>query len=213
MSNVTPSNMRLYAITDTRWCKGESLVTKVEQALSGGATFLQLRDKEATTEELVKMALKLKPIARKYNIPFVIDDNVEAAIKSDIDGVHIGQSDMDCKQARKLLGPDKIIGMTAKTVEQAINAQKLGADYLGCGAMFPTTTKVKTVPMSKEMLINIAQAVDIPIVAIGGINSDNADYVKDTGVAGIAVVSAIFGTYDTYKSTCDLRKKADSLFR
>ena len=212
MGNVTHEQMRLYAITDSRWCTDESLEEKVSKALEAGATFLQLRDKNASHEERVSMARRLKAIALRYNIPVVVNDDVLAAVEADADGVHIGQSDMEYSKARQLLGPEKIIGMTTKTVEQAIKAQTLGADYVGAGAVFTTDTKTDTRTMSKEMLTSITEAVDIPVVAIGGINYDNMDYVKDCGVAGVAVVSAIFAASDVSQAAGQLRKKADELF-
>ncbi len=211
MNQVTPQDMRLYAITDRRWCKGEQLVERVEQTLKAGATFLQLRDKEVTHEERVNMAKRLKTVALKYNVPLVVNDDVLAAVEADVDGVHIGQSDMDYEEARKLLGPNKIIGMTTKTVEQALKAQELGADYVGAGAVFGTSTKTDTVPMSKETLIAITEAISIPVVAIGGITYDNVEQLKGTGVSGVAVVSAIFGAVDVSDATEKLREKVDTV--
>lgn len=209
---LTDKDLQLYAITDTRWLGGKTMEEQVEQALKGGVTFLQLRYKDATHEERVAMALKIKPIAQKYNVPFVIDDDVLAVLEADADGVHIGQKDTSYEEARRLLGPDKIIGMTTKTVEQALNAQKLGADYIGTGAVFDTQTKVETIHMSKETLIDIAENVDIPIVAIGGINYDNMDYLKNTGVSGIAVISAIFASSDITEAARKLHEKTSTLF-
>lgn len=211
MNQVTPQDMKLYAITDRRWCKGEQLVERVEQALKAGATFLQLRDKEVTHEERVNMAKRLKTVALKYNVPLVVNDDVLAAVEADVDGVHIGQSDMDYEEARKLLGPNKIIGMTTKTVEQALKAQELGADYVGAGAVFSTSTKTDTMPMSKETLIAITEAVSIPVVAIGGITYDNVEQLEGTGVSGVAVVSAVFGAVDVSDATEKLRGKVDKV--
>lgn len=209
---VTNKHMQLYAITDNRWLYGHSLEEQVEAALKGGATFLQLRDKEANHEQLVNMAVKLKAIASKYNVPFVVNDDVKAAKESGADGVHIGQSDMDYENARAILGPDKIIGMTAKTVEQAKRAEALGADYIGVGAVFHTSTKSDAKDMSRSTLLSITDAVCVPIAAIGGINYDNVHNLKHTGISGIAVVSAIFSKEDTYKAALELKKKTDEIF-
>jgi thiamine-phosphate pyrophosphorylase len=209
---VSYKDMLLYAVTDKRWLDGKTLESQVEAALKNGATFLQLRDKDCSHEELVAQAKALKPIAEKYNVPFVVDDDAQAALEAGADGVHIGQSDMEYGKAREILGADKIIGMTAKTVEQAQTAEKLGADYIGTGAVFGSTTKDDAVYMPKERLICVADSVDIPVVAIGGINYDNMDYLKNTGVNGVAVVSAIFAQADAGEATAKLKKKADRLF-
>lgn len=209
---VTNRHMQLYAITDDRWLAGHSLEEQVEAALKGGVTFLQLRDKNASHQELVNMAVKLKAIASRYNVPFVVNDDVEAAKEADADGVHIGQSDMDYEKARAILGSDKIIGMTAKTVEQAKRAEALGADYIGVGAVFHTSTKSDAKDMSRNTLLSITEAVSLPVAAIGGINYDNADKLKHTGVSGIAVVSAIFSKENAYKAALELKQKTDEIF-
>lgn len=214
MSNyiIDKNSVRLYAITDTTWIKGNAFYKAVEDVLKSGATFLQLRQKNASHEEIVNMATMIKPLACKFSVPFVINDDVLAAKEVDCDGVHIGQSDIDYDNARKILGPDKIIGMTAKTVEQAKLAESLGADYIGTGAVFGSTTKKDAVFMPKENLIEIAESVNIPVVAIGGINYDNMDYLKGTKVDGIAVVSAIFAKENPGEATKRLRAKADRIF-
>lgn len=209
---ITNEHMRLYAVTDTMWLGDRDFYEEIEDVLKNGATFLQLREKNDTHETIVEKAKKIKPIAEKYGVPFVIDDDIYAAIEADVDGVHIGQSDMDYECARKLLGPDKIIGMTAKTVEQAVKAQKLGADYIGAGAVFHTDTKKDAEDMSREQLMDITSAVDIPVVAIGGITYDNCDYLKGTGVAGIAVVSAIFAKENPGEATKNLYIKTGDVF-
>jgi thiamine-phosphate pyrophosphorylase len=209
---VTKKDMRLYAITDRQWLGEKDFYEVVESVLAGGATFLQLREKQASYEERLDMAKKIKKIALKYNVPFVIDDDVSVALESGADGVHIGQSDMDYEQARKLLGTDKIIGMTAKTRQQALLAEKLGADYIGVGAVFHTTTKKDAKDMTRDTLLEITEAVSIPVVAIGGINYDNMDTLKGTGVDGIAVISAIFAKADEEEATRRLREKAEGLF-
>lgn len=209
---VTKQDMRLYAITDRQWLGNKDFYSVVETVLKNGATFLQLREKNVTHEERVEEAKRLKEIAARYKVPFVVNDDIWAAKEADADGVHIGQSDMDYTEARKILGPDKIIGMTAKTVEQAKEAERLGADYIGVGAVFHTTTKKDAKDMHKDTLLAIAESVSIPIVAIGGINYENMDYLENTGVSGISVISAIFAAQDGGAATAALRKKADIIF-
>ena len=204
--------MQLYAVTDTQWLNGRDFYEEIEKVLAAGATFLQLREKNSTHEEIVKKALAIKPIARRYGVPFVIDDDIYAALEADVDGVHIGQSDASYETARELLGPDKIIGMTVKTPEQAANAARLGADYVGMGAVFHTSTKKDAKDLSRDNLLKLTAMLDMPIVAIGGINYDNCDYLKDTGVDGIAVVSAIFASDDCAEATRKLYKKTRKLF-
>ena len=209
---ISYKDMELYAITDNRWLNGKSLIDEVEEVLKNGATFLQLRDKTASHEELVAEAKEIKRLAVKYGVPFVVNDNVYAAKEADADGVHIGQSDTDYGEARRILGEDKIIGMTARTVEQAVTAEKLGADYIGTGAVFHTDTKSDAQDMAKETLIQIADSVDIPVVAIGGITYENIDALKNTGVSGAAVVSAIFAADDAGAATAALKRKCGEIF-
>ncbi len=210
---VTGEDMQLYAVTDTQWLNGRDFLSVVESVLANGATFLQLREKNATHEEIVKKAMAIKPIAKKYGVPFVIDDDIYAAKEADVDGVHIGQNDVDYMTARKVLGEGKIIGMTVKTKEQAENAVRMGADYVGMGAVFHTSTKLDAKDMSRETLIELTDMMnDIPVVAIGGINYDNCDYLRETGVNGIAVVSAIFASDDCGKATRQLFVKTRELF-
>lgn len=209
---VNYKDMQLYAITDERWLNGNELYEQVEEVLKNGATFLQLRDKNATHDELVEKAKRIKSIAAKYNVPFVVNDDVLAAKESGADGVHIGQGDTAYEEARRILGEDKIIGMTAKTVELAKKAERLGADYIGVGAVFHTSTKSDAKDMSLDTLLAITSSVSLPIVAIGGINYDNSDYLKNTGVSGIAVVSAIFSSSNPGIATAELRKKTDAIF-
>lgn len=204
--------MRLYAITDRHWLNGESLIKQVEDVLKTGATFLQLREKDFTHTEMVNEAKEIKKITDKYNVPFVINDDILAAKEIDADGVHIGQSDMEYSKAREILGPDKIIGISAGNVQEAITAEKMGADYIGVGAVFHTSTKKDAKDMSRETLLAIANSVNIPIVAIGGITYDNMDYLKDTGVHGVAVISAIFGSENPGKATENLLLKTKEVF-
>ena len=196
----------LYAVTDRSWLNGETLYSQVEKALQGGATFIQLREKNLDQDHFMEEALELKKLCAAYHVPFVINDNVEIAAKMDADGVHVGQSDMEAGKVREKLGPDKIIGVSCKTVEQALLAKKHGADYLGVGAMYPTGTKKDATAVTPEALSAICQAVDIPVVAIGGINKDRLEPLKGTGVDGVAVVSAIFAAEDIEKATRELKE-------
>lgn len=197
--------LALYAITDSRLAKKQSLFVQIEEALKGGVTLLQLREKEKHGEELLEEALKVQAICRKYQVPLIINDDVELAKRIDADGVHVGQSDIAAEEARKILGPDKIIGVTAKTVEQAKIAQRAGADYLGSGAVFGTTTKADAKPMSIDLLKEIVKSVDIPVVAIGGIDDTNISRLSGSGIAGVAVVSGIFGKEDCLKAAETLK--------
>ena len=196
----------LYAVTDRSWLNGETLYSQVEKALQGGATFIQLREKNLDQDHFMEEALELKKLCAAYHVPFVINDNVEIAAKMDADGVHVGQSDMEAGDVRAKLGPDKIIGVSAQTVEQAILAEQRGADYLGVGAMYPTGTKKDATAVTPEALSAICQAVDIPVVAIGGINKDRIEPLKGTGVDGVAVVSAVFAAEDIEKATRELKE-------
>ena len=210
---VKAEDMQLYAVTDTQWLNGRDFLEVIESVLANGATFLQLREKNATHEEIVAKAKAIKPIAKKYGVPFVIDDDIYAAKEADVDGVHIGQNDASYEKAREVLGEGKIIGMTVKTRQQAENAIRLGADYVGMGAVFHTSTKKDAKDMSRETLLELAGMMeDIPVVAIGGISYDNCDYLKDTGVDGIAVVSAIFASDDCALATRKLFVRTRELF-
>ena len=181
----------LYFITDSTGFSEEEFLSRVEQALKGGVTLLQLREKEKTTREYIALAEKVHKLTQKYNIPLIIDDRIDVAMAVNAEGVHLGQSDMPVDIARKILGEDKIIGATAKTVPQALEAYANGADNLGVGAIYPTTTKVKTVLTSVDTLKEIVKAVPIPVNAIGGLNKNNIDILENTGIAGVCVVSAI----------------------
>ena len=197
---ISAKDMLLYAVTDRTWLNGKTLSSQVEEAIIGGATFIQLREKNLHYSDFLNEAIEIRKICNKYKIPFVIDDNVEIALKSGADGVHLGQNDMSIKQARNILGENKIIGATARTVEQALKAQQEGADYIGSGAVFATSTKSDTVPLSYENLCRICSSVNIPVVAIGGINAENARNLSGSGISGIAVVSGIFKSDDIRKS-------------
>lgn len=204
--NCRPEDMLLYAVTDRAWLNGATLESQVEQALKGGATFVQLREKELDEETFLEEAKKIKKLCGKYHVPFVINDNVDIALAVDADGVHVGQSDMEAGKVREKLGPDKIIGVSCKTVEQALLAKKHGADYLGVGAMYPTGTKKDATAVTPAALSEICHAVDIPVVAIGGINKDRLEPLKGTGVDGVVVVSAIFAAEDIEKAAKELKE-------
>ena len=206
--NCRKEDMVLYAITDRHWLNGESLYQQVEKALQGGVTFLQLREKKLDKELFMKEAREIKELCRKYKVPFIINDNVEIAKAIDADGVHVGQSDMEAGDVRKRLGADKIIGVSAKTVEQALLAEKHGADYLGVGAVFSTSTKTDATGVSHETLRDICQAIKIPVVAIGGITKDNVNELSGYGADGIAVISAIFAQEHITEAAKDLKQRS-----
>lgn len=186
----------LYFITDSTGLSEKEFLYRVECALDGGATLMQLREKERTTREYIHLADKVHSIARRYNVPLIIDDRVDVALAADSEGVHVGQTDMPVSIARKLMGSDRIVGATTKTVPQAVEAYEQGADYLGVGAIYPTTTKVKTVLTSTDTLRDICKAVPIPVNAIGGLNPTNLDVLSGIPIAGICVVSAIMKADD-----------------
>lgn len=203
----------LYAVTDRRWLKkGETLKECCRKAVDGGVTFLQLREKELSNEEFLSEALEIKELCKEKNIPFVINDNVEVAIKCQADGVHVGQKDMEAGNVRELIGPDMILGVSAQSVQQAIEAEKKGADYLGVGAVFPTGSKNDAETLSPEILKEICQAVSIPVVAIGGITKDNIRELKGKGAYGIAVISAIFAEENIASACVSLRKKLAKIY-
>lgn len=205
-ANITAAALQLYAVTDSRWLKGGSLTEAVEKALAGGVTCVQLREKQLHFDDFLRTAKAIKSLCQSYHVPFIVDDNLDIALACDADGLHIGQNDMPAAKARKLLGPDKILGVSAQTVEQAIAACRDGADYLGVGAVFPTGTKTDAVEVPLDTLKAITAAVDIPVVAIGGINADNIAELSGTGIAGAAVVSAIFAQDDIKKAAANLRQ-------
>ncbi len=206
MRNCKKEDMLLYAVTDRSWLGEETLYSQVEKALRGGATFVQLREKELDDAAFLKEAMEIKALCKAYGVPFVINDNVDVAVACDADGVHVGQSDMEAGDVRAKLGPDKIIGVSCKTAEQALLAQSRGADYLGCGAMFSTDTKGDATTVTQEALKAVCAAVDIPVVAIGGLKLSNLQILEGTGVSGAAVVSAIFAQKDIEKASADLKE-------
>ena len=193
---LTKDMMRLYAVTDRSWLRGQTLFEQVEQTLIGGATLVQLREKELDEETFLREAVELAKLCHRYGVPLLINDNVEIARRSGADGVHVGQDDMEAASVRSLLGSDMIVGVTSKTVEQALRAQEAGADYLGSGAVFGSATKLNAKPMTKELLGSICHAVSIPVVAIGGINRHNILELAGTDISGVAVVSGIFAAED-----------------
>lgn len=208
--NCDKKDLLLYAVTDRSWLGEQTLYEQVEQALQGGATFVQLREKKLDNETFLKEAAELKELCRGWNVPFVINDNVEIARKIDADGVHVGQSDMEAGDVRAVLGQGKILGVSAQTVEQAVLAEKRGADYLGVGAVFPTGSKADADEVSHETLKAICQAVHIPVIAIGGIGKHNVMQLKGSGICGIAVISAIFASEDISEAARELRALTES---
>lgn len=209
--NCDRNDLVLYAVTDRSWLGDSSLYSQVESAIKGGATFIQLREKNLGEADFLSEAKEIQKLCREYKVPFVINDNVEIAAQIDADGVHVGQSDMEAGDVRKKLGPDKIIGVSAQTVEQALKAQEHGADYLGVGAVFPTGSKADATEVSHQTLKEICEAVDIPVIAIGGITKENVSELKGSGICGIAVISAIFAQKDIRKAAAELKQKVEEI--
>lgn len=211
MINCSKKELMLYAVTDRHWLGEETLYDQVKKALDGGATFVQLREKKLDREDFLAEALEIQKLCREYGVPFVINDEVSIAKDIDADGVHVGQSDMEAMDVRKVLGPDKILGVSAQTVEQAIIAEKHGADYLGVGAVFATGSKDDADDVSHETLKAICEAVSIPVIAIGGITKENVSELAGSGICGVAVISAIFGQNDIKKATEDLKVSVEKM--
>lgn len=203
--------MLLYAVTDRAWVGSQTLYQQVESALKGGATCVQLREKELSEEEFLSEAMALSALCKRYSVPFFINDNVDIAIRCGADGIHVGQEDMAASQVRSKVGNDMIIGVSAHSVEEALEAVKNGADCLGVGAMFSTSTKADADVLPKEVLRDICAAVDIPVVAIGGISKSNLDQLSGTGVDGVALVSAIFAAEDIEKECLLLRQLSEDM--
>ena len=203
--------MLLYAVTDRYWTGRQPLMEQAEDALRGGVTCLQLREKELSDGDFLAEALEMKELCRKYNVPFIINDNVDVAIRCGADGIHVGQSDMEAGNVRALIGEDMILGVSAQTVEQALAAQAAGADYLGVGAVFSTSTKLDADSVSHETLSEICRAVNIPVTAIGGITKENIMELAGTGIDGVALVSAIFAAEDIEKECRELRKLSSDM--
>lgn len=203
--------LKLYAVTDRSWLGNETLYEQVEKALKGGATMVQLREKELDEAAFRQEAEEILKLCRNYHVPFIVNDNVELAKSIGADGVHIGQSDMELTRAREMLGQDAIIGVTAKTVEQAKAAETGGADYLGSGAVFGSSTKLDAKPMDHALLQEICESVHIPVVAIGGITGENVMKLSGRGMAGVAVVSGIFACPDIEEGTRKLRERVEQI--
>ncbi|MGN0136069.1 thiamine phosphate synthase [Anaerotignum sp.] len=203
--------MLLYAVTDRAWTGKQTLMEQVEAALKGGATCIQLREKELDEESFLQEAVEMKGLCERYGVPFIVNDNVDIAIKCKADGIHVGQKDMEAGNVRALVGEGMIVGVSAQTVEQAIAAEKAGADYLGVGAMFSTTTKLDAFEVSRETAKAICAAVSIPVVAIGGINKKNLLELSGTGVDGVALVSAIFGAEDIEAECKELKALSEKM--
>lgn len=193
-------DLSLYLVTD-KSDDVEKFLKTIEEAIKGGVNVVQIREKTADTLDFYNLALKVKEITTKYNVPLIINDRVDIALAIDADGVHVGQSDMPCDVTRRLIGEDKILGVSAATVDEAKKAEKDGADYIGTGAVFPTATKDDAPSVTKSELKEVVESVNIPVVAIGGINLENASQLKDTGIAGLSVVSAIMSSDNPKKSS------------
>lgn len=206
MNNFNEDMLLLYAVTDRSWTGKQTLIEQIESALKGGVTLVQLREKNLENQQFVEEAIRVKEVCHKYNVPLIINDNIDVAIKSGADGIHVGQEDMSVSDIRKLVGDNMIIGATAKTVEQAKIAEEKGADYIGVGAVFPSPTKTNAIRITVEKLKEICGSVNIPAVAIGGINKGNMEEIKGGGMKGIALVSAIFGAEDIEAECKELRK-------
>lgn len=209
--NCDKKSMLLYAVTDRSWLGGETLAEQVEKALIGGATFVQLREKSLNRDEFIREAFEIRELCAKYKVPFVINDEVEIAKLVDADGVHVGQSDMAAADVRSFLGKNKIIGVSASTAEEAVLAEKMGADYIGTGAVFPTNSKCDAGVCGVDKLKEVCSAVSIPVVAIGGINEENILQLSDTGVDGVAVISAIFAQPDITSAARRLKALSEKM--
>ena len=205
--------MLLYAVTDRAWTGRQSLYEQVEAALKGGATCIQLREKDLNEEDFLRESIEMAALCKKYKVPFLINDNVEIAIKCHADGVHVEQKDMEASQVRQRVGKDMIIGVSAHSVEEALEAVKSGADYLGVGAVFSTSTKSDAEVLSRQVLRDICSAVDIPVVAIGGISKTNISQLSGTGVDGVALVSAIFAAENIEDECCMLRRLSEEMVK
>lgn len=205
------NDLLLYAVTDRSWLGEATLYEQVEQALMGGATFVQLREKTLSEEDFLEEAAQIKELCKRYKVPFVINDNVEIAKKVDADGVHVGQDDMEAGNVREILGADKIIGVSAHNVEEALRAEANGADYLGVGACFSTSSKPDAGDISHETVKAICEAVQIPVIGIGGIGKGNILQLSGKGLCGVAVISAIFAQEDIKAATAELRALAEEM--
>lgn len=203
--------LELYAVTNRHWLGNQTLLEQVQEALDGGATCIQLREKQLDEENFLKEAIEIQKLCKEYHVPFIVNDNVEIAKDMHADGIHVGQSDMEALDVRKALGNDVILGVSAQTVEQAKKAEAHGADYLGVGAVFPTGSKDDADDVSHETLQAICEAVSIPVIAIGGITQDNVKELAGSGIVGIAVISAIFAQKDITQATKDLKQATEQM--
>ncbi|MBR4754310.1 MAG: thiamine phosphate synthase [Lachnospiraceae bacterium] len=200
-------SLLLYGVTDRKWLNGRTLAQVVKESLEGGATMIQLREKNLEEGRFLEEAKELQALCRKFKVPFIVNDNVDIALEMDADGIHVGQSDMEAGMVREKLGPEKILGVSAQTVEQAVLAEKRGADYLGVGAVFPTGSKDDAVEVDLHTLKAICEAVTIPVVAIGGITRDNVTQLSGSGICGVAVISALYAQEDIKEATIDLKNR------
>lgn len=203
--------LSLYGITDRYWLNGRPLIHDVQLALEGGVTMIQLREKNLDEESFYREAIEIKELCKKFHVPFIINDNVELAKKVDADGIHVGQNDMAAQNVRAIIGPDKILGVSTQTVEEALLAQKMGADYLGVGAVFPTGSKDDCWVLSHDLCREICSAVTIPVVAIGGINLGNISKLSGLGFSGISLISAIFGQNDIKSAAMKLKEEVSKI--
>ena len=206
-------NLLLYAVTDRHWLEGRKLIDVVKESLDGGVTMVQLREKTLEEGKFLEEAKELQTMCRERHIPFIVNDNVDIAKAMDADGVHVGQDDMETMDVRAKLGPDKIIGVSAHTVEEALLAEKQGADYLGVGAVFPTSSKSDVNVMPYETLKAICEAVSIPVVAIGGIGRENVSRLAGSGICGVAVISAIYAQKDIRAAAADLKTAVEEMLK
>ena len=205
-------NLILYAVTDRYWLNGRRLYDDVKEAILGGATLIQLREKNLSHEEFKREAIEIQALCKDFNIPFIINDDVELAREINADGIHVGQSDMEAGNVRALIGNDKILGVSVRTPEEAIIAESKGADYLGAGAVFHTGSKSDAVDITHEALTQICSSVKIPVVAIGGITAQNLIELRDSGIAGVAVISAIFAQENIREAAKNLRELSEKYF-
>ena len=211
--NCDKKDLLLYAVTDRHWLDGRRLIDVVRESLDGGVTMVQLREKTLEEGKFLEEAKELQALCRERGVPFLVNDNVEIAREMNADGVHVGQSDMEALDVRAILGPDKILGVSAQTVEQAVLAEKHGADYLGVGAVFPTGSKDDADDVSYDTLKAICQAVSIPVVAIGGITQQNVEKLAGSGICGVAVISAIYAARDIKSAAADLKSATREMLR
>lgn len=210
---ISADELRLYAVTDRSWLGGETIFDQVEKAVRGGASCVQLREKELGHEDFLAEAKEMAKLCKRLGVKLIINDNVDVALESGADGVHVGQDDMQAMDVRRRIGPDKILGVTAKTVEQAQAAEAAGADYLGSGAVFGSATKTDAKPMDMDTLRSICASVGIPVVGIGGVNRENIARLAGSGVAGAAVVSGIFAAQDIEAECRLLRGMVEEIIR